>query len=305
MKILLLCISLALSIYSFGQKEFAPIGATWYYSKIENFAMEEGYVKIVSERDTTIEGKLSKVLSQTYFNISGDSIIRDNFLVHQNEDTVFYWLDNAFRAIYNFSLTAGDTMEIYSSEVLCPQNESHFGYIKVDSILNFTINDVVLKKVFTAPIAGSVYMYPGPFLELIGGVNGIFPIDTGCSADIFPDIGKLRCYSDPVIGKYQVSIDTPCDTLILITNVRLVEDSHELVVSYNPIHKTIDIIFQNFELYDNMFVNIYDLMGRSILNKRIVGQTTQMDLSGFINNVYIIQIVQNKELIYNEKIYKT
>ncbi len=60
----------------------------------------------------------------------------------------------------------------------------------------------------------------------------------------------------------------------------------------------------HFGLYDNMFVNIYDLMGRSILNKRIVGQTTQMDLSGFINNVYIIQIVQNKELIYNEKIYK-
>lgn len=117
MKKIFICVLILSSIYSFGQKEFAPIGATWYYSKIENFAMEEGYVKIVSERDTTIEEKLSKILSQTYFSISGDSIIRENFFVHQNEDTIFYWLDDAFRAIYNFSLTTGDTMEIYSSVI--------------------------------------------------------------------------------------------------------------------------------------------------------------------------------------------
>ena len=39
---------------AFAQKEFAPFGATWYYSKVENFAGEEGYIKIVSERDTII-----------------------------------------------------------------------------------------------------------------------------------------------------------------------------------------------------------------------------------------------------------
>jgi hypothetical protein len=71
MKKLLVCFILVnISILTYCQKEFAPIGATWYYSKVENFAGEEGYVKIVSESDTVIEGKKSKILSQKYYNTS-------------------------------------------------------------------------------------------------------------------------------------------------------------------------------------------------------------------------------------------
>ena len=81
-------------------------------------------------------------------------------------------------------------MEIYSSEILCPQYEGHFGNIVVDSVQNITINDTVLKKVFTSPIDGSEYMYMGPFIEIVGSLNRIFASDTGCSFDDFPDIGK-------------------------------------------------------------------------------------------------------------------
>lgn len=300
MKKTLLLFLLLNGVYIWAQREFAPIGATWYYSKVENFAGEEGYVKIVSERDTIIEGKPSRVLSQKYYSASGDIIVRDNFFVHQNGDTIFYWIDNAFRIQYNFSPTTSDTMVIYSSELMCPKNTNHFGKIKVDKVSSTIINGIELKEILTSPVAGSVYQYPGSYIEIIGGRNGLYPIDTGCSSDAFPTIGKLRCYSDSTIGLYQIGKNIPCDTFFLITDIQKIKNNSNIKVNY--INSTsIEIILQDINLINKISVNIYDIMGKEIYSSKIDKNFYNLNLSGKPNGIYLIQIRNNEKIFYNEK----
>jgi hypothetical protein len=293
-----------MNISTYAQREFAPKGATWYYSKRENFAGEEGYIKIVSKQDTLIEGKLSKVLSQKYYSAYGDSAIRDNIYVHQNGDTVFYWVDNAFRILYNFSVTKDDTMVIYSRELMCKNNKSHLGKIKVDSVTNIKINGIDLKEIFSSRIAGSVYQYPGPFLELIGGINGIYPLDSGCSADVVPDIGKLRCYSDSSIGIYQASKKLPCDTLLRITDIQKNDNNSGIRVYYNFNSSSVDIILRDIYLNNHLYINIYDMMGNIVYGSKIDKTTNHLNLSRNLNGVYLIQIRNNEKIMYYEKILK-
>jgi len=292
------------TIQLYGQLEWAPIGATWYYSRVENFAGEEGYTKIVSERDTIIEGKPSKILSQTYHSVSGEIFIKNDIFTYQNGDTVFYWIDNAFRPFYNFSLKRGDTFEIYSKTIMCPGNTSHFGKVKVDSIGSITINNIQLKQFFTSPIMGSAYKLPGSYIEVIGGINGIFPVDTGCSADIFPEIGKLRCYYDKSIGFYHFPNKPKCDS-ILKTGIRNY-NNNEIKVSYNPIIKAIiiDLNNQNINTANNIQIMIYDIIGNNIYNSGLKASMQNIIVPiNFTKGIYIIKIFNYKNLLYHEKYY--
>ena len=288
--------------YAYGQKTFAPIGATWYYTKIENNIGSEGYVKVVSERDTTIEGKASKILSQTYYKSSGDIEIRDNFYVYQNGDTVFYWINNAFRVVYIFSLDVGDTMEIYSNEIEYLPNENYSGSIKVDNVDDITINDNVLKRITTSPIDGSIYEYQGPFIEVIGSIYGLFAID-GSIMDNHLEIGSLRCYSDSQIGQYQVSNNIPCDRLINITDIPEAINTN-FSVKYSPADETVYFNVSKLELSDKVSVTVYDLMGRKIAKHSFRSDNGHINLSRYLDGVYIIKIITNKKVIYHEKIYK-
>ncbi|HYX09339.1 MAG TPA: hypothetical protein VE912_21580, partial [Bacteroidales bacterium] len=248
---------------AFAQKEFAPFGATWYYSKVENFAGEEGYIKIISERDTVINNKQSKILSQIYYSSNGDRSVLNNFYIHQAGDTVYYWIDDSFQILYNFSLKKGDTMMIYSKDILCPDNESHLGEIKVDSVVNILINGIELKKFYTSPTEGSVYKYSGPFIEVIGGIDGIYPVDTGCSADAFPDIGKLRCYYDSSLGHFNVPDRVSCDSLLTTSIIETINNL-DVNIFYWHERKSFNVDLTNLNLHGKFIIKVYDIQGREI-----------------------------------------
>jgi len=286
---------------AYGQKEFAPAGATWHYSKMENFAGEEGYIKIVSERDTVIDNKQSKILSQKYFSSNGDSTVLENLYIYQAGDTVYYRIDDDFHVLYNFSLKKGDTMTIYSRDILCPGNESHYGKIKVDSVVNTLINGLELKKFFTSPVEGSAYKYGGPFIEIIGGLDGINPVDTGCSADVFPEIGDLRCYFDDFFGYYNVPGKVSCDSLIT-TFIKPVFNDSDLNILYFAETKTFSIDLNNLNVSGNLILKVYDINGRNIFFNYIKSREHEIKIPVSVKGFYILQIINRQSIIYNEKI---
>jgi hypothetical protein len=301
MKKSLLILSTLMCVITYGQKEFATFGATWYYSKRENFAGSEGYIKIVSEKDTIIEGKQSKILTQKYYSSEGDSSTLNNLYVYQSGDTAYYWIDNDFRILYNFSLEKGDTMEIYSKEIACPGNESHTGKIKVDTIVNVLINGVELKKFFTSPTNSSAYKFPGPFVEIIGCLNGIYPVDTGCSADVFPEIGNLRCYFDSSFGHYHVPGSLYCDSLL--NNIKPKFKTSNLKVYYSSDSKTFSIDLNIQNLSGVVFFKVLDITGKNIFSSIVQSTIYQMNIPVSISGIYVLQIFNNQNLIYHEKIY--
>jgi hypothetical protein len=63
MKQLFVAIFLVASLASFAQKEFAPIGAEWYYEKmLSQNPPEAGYIKLTLVKDSAIENKAVRVI---------------------------------------------------------------------------------------------------------------------------------------------------------------------------------------------------------------------------------------------------
>lgn len=93
--------------------EFAPIGATWYYETIETMKDDYGYVKLTVEKDTLVEGLPARKISVTH--TFGSTEKWDDLFVYQNGDSVFYYLKNRFRLVFNFGWEVGDTVTLYRS----------------------------------------------------------------------------------------------------------------------------------------------------------------------------------------------
>ena len=194
--------------------EFAPIGAEWHYSQFVGFDPPQGanYVKHTCFKDSTIDGKLVKVIQKTKFTREGQFELGFEYL-HQNGDTISYWKNGEFHELYNFSLEEGDSMLIYSDTsnyMSC--DTSHYGWINIDSVFSVTINNQKLKGYFASHKEGSYWGFDGfPIIEKIGSTLYLLPGDVGCVVDAI-GIGPLRCYSDPEFGIYHNGKE-PCDTL--------------------------------------------------------------------------------------------
>ncbi len=289
----------------FGQKEFAPIGATWYYTIIENMVPDIGYKKVVSERDTLVNGKACKILSNiVYSAYNNQTYSKYNYIIHQKGDSIYYWQNNDFRLIYDFSLEKNDTMNIYSDDFLCLNNQTHWGSVIVDSVTYTTINGFKLKTIHTSPTSNSIYLYIAPFVEIIGSLSYIFPTDTGCGAmDIRTEFTELRCYSDSIIGDVYFN-NSPCDSTYAAA-IPARSKKNEALILYNFNCKSIEITLNSMiEPNSKLIAFIYDMNGRKLQQKELFNRQSQLSVSGYKNGIYIVQIIKNNKIIHNEKIYK-
>lgn len=191
-----------------AQTEFAPIGATWYYSGLETMFGDEGYSKVTSVGDTIIDGKKIRVLSNEYHSSTGSVSYGDDFYVCQSGDSVLYYIDGDFRLVYDFGLNVGDTLQIYSNKNYC--GDSNYGYVIIDSISYVDVNGVKLKEFYPSKTEESEFGFEGTFIENIGATSGLF--SSHCLADnIGEALGSLRCYEDSTIGLYHYHYSNDCE----------------------------------------------------------------------------------------------
>lgn len=304
MKAIYIVVLTLLCFPSLAQYTYAPIGATWHYDKVENFAEEKGYVLVTSERDTLINEKESRILSQVYVNSDGVEQQRENLYVHQTGDSVYFWINEEFRLFYDFSLEVNDTMEIYSPEELC--SGEYIGHIKLDSITLIDINGVSLRKFHTSRLPGSPYMYSGPFVEVLGMTGwSFYPQDTGCIQDQLPSIGSLRCYSDLLLDDYSAAPGIPCDTTIKY--VDLPEDKVDGIdpfdIYFDPSERTLIIKSPAEKRVDNLWLSVYDTKGLCLVHERLNEESYHLNMSGFPRGLFIVNILQSSKIIFNHKIF--
>ena len=91
-----------------AQSEFAPVGANWYYNYSFGTCPECHFNRIVSEKDTIIEGDNCQVLRQYYDN--SDSI-SEEYIIKQEQGKIYYYYQNQFNLLMDFDTQIGDTVQ--------------------------------------------------------------------------------------------------------------------------------------------------------------------------------------------------
>ena len=295
-----LLILLMLTISAFSQQEFAPVGAEWYYSQdVSYHPPQANFVKHVSVKDSAINDKPVKVIQKTKFTRE-DTVELGFEYLHQNGDTVFYWKKGEFHELYNFSLSKGDSMLVYSDMPnYCPE-KTPCGWITVDSVFTMTINNRNLKAYFATHNEGSVWGFSGfPIIEKIGSTLYLLPQNVTCVVDV-PGIGTLRCYSDPEIGTHYFG-NIPCDT---ITTFPVYSDKfykNEAFNLYpNPVSDYLNI---NSDREGNFSVEVHDNTGK-IMHKQEFSPGVRINLSNLTRGLYFIVISNKNKKYYYETIFK-
>ena len=286
-----------------AQKEFAPFGAEWYFSKLEDWNPPyEGYVKFTSVKDTIINDTLAHTIQRIYYTSHGEIEHWPDDYIHQSGDTIFYFREGKFRILYNFSLEKGDTMQFYYNEVNPCGNEEKIGYVIIDSVYIQTINDVDLKTFLCSPVENSPWEYY-KIAEGIGHYSGFYPeFNNTCDIeDFIPEIGELRCYSDDEVDIVNIW-NKPCDTIINY-NVFIDEYKTNNCFIIYPIPSDQQVIIKSNDSNKYIkYIEIYSMSEEIILKKYMCEDNCSIDISSILSGLYLIKIVSETDLISIQKL---
>lgn len=288
----------------FSQAEFAPIGSEWYYSQYESYnPPQANFIKHTCIKDSTIEGKMVKVIQKTKFKRSGATNLGYEYL-YQHGDTISYWKNGEFHVLYNFSLSNGDSMLLYSEMPDYCENKNPYGWVEIGSVHTTTINNHVLRAYGVTPKKGSTWDFGiDPIIEKIGSIYYLIPQNYGCIVDQ-PGIGSLRCYSDPELGVFHYQYeDLPCDTITTFPDgVRTFTKSSPIKLYPNPVVK--DLIIECKDKRNSDYIlNIFDLSGKLVQSQNFC-PGKKIDLSFLHQGLFQITIYNNTKLVYHGTIYK-
>lgn len=306
MKIILLFILILTNcLIGFAQSEFAPIGAEWYYSKYESYNPPQiHYIKQTCIKDSTIADKKVKVIQKTLFKYEGVTVDLGYEYLYQNGDTISYWKSGEFHVLYNFSLSKGDSILLYSEMPNQCLDKTPYGWSYIDSVYSDTINGHPLKAYISTHKEGSVWGFDAfPIIEKIGSTDYLLPQNAFCGiADGEPQIGSLRCYSDPEIGFYQYG-NTPCEKIESWPDGFTQLSTTSLFKLYpNPVVDGLTIEYS--DSWDTWFnLDLFDLSGK-LVHSLAFCPGERINLSSLRRGLYPISIHNNNKLYYNGHIYK-
>ncbi|HLN74651.1 MAG TPA: T9SS type A sorting domain-containing protein [Prolixibacteraceae bacterium] len=283
--------------------EFAPIGAEWYYSQYESYnPPQANYIKHTSIKDSIINGKPVKVIQKTRYQRSGATSLGYEYL-HQNGDTIFYWKNNDFHVLYNFSLAKGDSLLTYSEMPGYLPNDP-YGWVEIDSTYTTTINNHVLKTYRVTTKKMSYWDFGmHPIIEKIGSLTYLLPQNIGYVVDD-PDIGPLRCYSDPELGEFHFE-DLPCDTITTFPDgVNLYDRSLQVKVYPNPVSNDL-FIAGNFKEKEYT-LELYSIKGVLIKTECLEGGINiyKIDAGTLKSGSYILKVISEKGKYAEQMIIK-
>ena len=282
---------IAISANVIGQN-FASIGTEWHYSEHASGACSGNceYLHLESIADTIIQGKTTRKITQTYYQINGDTAMLNPIYVYEELDTVFSYSfnKNRFLTLYIFNKTQGDTITLDSPEDNFAWTDSTYRLV-IDTVINTTINGVSLKKYKTSPLDDYQFYNGGYFIDKIGGLDWFFP-----RAATIPEAGgPIRCFSD-------TQIDTSFQTIacdhIIYTSIVEFTDNLDIEIYPNPTH---DIFKIKSEKSINK-VELYDLSGKLVLKTKKI----DLNISELRNGQYIVKIYLSNGQEIERKIIK-
>ena len=284
-----------------GQNEWAPIGAKWYYNYCIGLSPQYAeYLKYESVNDTLISNQSCKKIIITHYKYNGDSIIFGYEYMYEDSGKVFYWNNNQFYLIYDFTASVGDTFQIGYREIECC-NILMVNVI-VDSIDTVFISGISLKRFFIHYVPepwGSSWVYY-PQIEKIGSELLMF----GGYTPIPEHPGPLRCYKDPYISYTSSywSLSDSCDFRV-ISNVNTTINNNAISIFPNLV---VDNLTVSAEISDNNMLKmiIVDIVGRIRYCQNFNEFNNLIDLTDLSPGIYSVLFNIDNSIIKTTKIVK-
>ena len=287
-------------LYTKAQKEWAPVGAKWYYSvnQTNNIC---SYIESVG--DTIIEGKTCKILDIEYCNYT---FPRTRQYICQQGDSVFYYNKQDFFLLYDFSAKVGDTITVFENEFNCgfpfnlnPESDSctcnclKYSITDIDSI---TVEGQFLKRQHINTVFSECNWRVGDeyIIEKLGNLNYFFGSPKTIIIHETSHIGMLRCYQDQQIEYENPDWSFECD-YDNIVGFRKTNMSRNITVYPNPVFDYLniksDIIIEN--------IKIYTIVGHLIQNIDYQGNSFMIDLKHLNQGLYFIVLKSNNNILYS------
>jgi hypothetical protein len=274
-------------------QNYGELGTKWFYSESASGGCPGNceYVLFQSVLDTVIQGNNSKKITQTYFQINGDTTELEPLYTYTSSDTVYYYSfdKNRFLSLFIFNQSIGDTLYLDFPP-------SYGGFSSLDTTYRLIISDitshivdgVTLKRYQTYPLDNYQFYNNGYFMDRIGGLDWLFP-----RGAIFPEAGgPIRCYSDNDIDTSFQSV--ACD--YLVTGILNYKENNLVRLYPNPVNDYLYIDskkpFEKVYIYNN--------------NGELIKTTTlnRIDFSLYPEGIYFCKIFIQGGQVINQKIIK-
>lgn len=279
--------SFLLFYFKFYSQVWVQSNAVWHYEF--SSTNTGGFIKVEHIRDTVLDSKNAMVFLSTKFEFAFDpnntlflldnSIIDTNY-TWTNGDTVFYWQDDKFEILYNFSETIGESWIIGTngdgfndcSETSTVQVVNQ-GLIDIGG-LEFLTLDLFSDDTSDLKLRGSYNSRFGNHSELNTQYNFLFPRKSFCSNPEIDDtyLYKFRCFQDEQVTYNPSGED--CEYPLGIVGIKKVEFYNNNIFP-NPTNGLINVCTEN-ELTD-MF--IYDSSGQEVEKFTLIGNENEIEVS--------------------------
>lgn len=305
----IVCLPMLLSAQT---KEWAPIGAKWYYNQIEwsedgnRFIKNAKLVIFHCTKDSTIGNypvKIIEVFERTIGNNLPILISRD--FIYQHDDTIFYYnpYHDKFFVLYNFAAKPGDTIHVH----------------------NQPFTPIPSFNAWTAPIPSFSYVVEGYDSIEIDGIyyrkqvvtndfdNSSWAVTYTGSVNIIEKIGNLQYFYGPPF----VSPLLPVETLPIL---RCYDDS--MLHYKNSLWEyTCDMLKINFitkdkiKIFPNPFVNyvsiksiqpiawveLYSISGQRVLHTKGNDMySIQLNTTNLLKGFYLLKMKTSEKLYYQK-----
>ncbi len=229
--------------------------------------------------DTTIDGVTATSVLQlrekryaAYSFYYTDSPKIDTFFIYQSGDSLLYYVDSTFQVLYDFSLSVGDTMQMYAPRAFRDFRLAgqEFDAYRVDSVSTLMVGQTTLRGQYLRKIP-PYHFIEGTFIqgwryELLGTLNGyLFPYD-GFQCD-----GQcpyfLRCFSGNGEDSLDYKrVDYACDSVLIISSVREPDIGSFLALWPNPVASGQSLTIQadgSISIREAQLI-LYDPAGRQV-----------------------------------------
>jgi len=286
MKKLIFLLLVFVCTYATAQ-DFAPIGSIWYYNQSTINPNYQTYKTFESVKDTFLNGQdCSKIIE------SIENEEQNIQYMFSRNDSVFFFENNDFHLLYDFSAEEGDTivLDYFNAAV-----EGGKLLMIIDSVATIDINGITKKLQYISSGDGLVIGFGGPIIEDIGSAYYMFPTYDGT------ENGSLRCYQDNDLGLfknpyYYGGWNKECD--YISTAIQdITEESNNIVVP-NPVSNS--FVITKLKSISNY--NITDLNGKVLIFGQIE-PNQEINISSFNKGIYFLQLDSGTEK-HTKKIIK-
>jgi hypothetical protein len=306
-----------------AQIEFAPIGAEWYYNILDSNELgglpseSHRFARVVSERDTIINGYNCRVLIQSQRYMVAEN---QRFIIKQKSEKVYYYYQNQFHLFLDFGAEVNDTINFsFRGRMSFFDSSQNPAFWTIDTVFSVraVVEDIATNiqnfRTFTTKILeedrfNNCFPHPYIYTEKIGAHNRFMQNIMCESAPAVYNINRyLRCYSEADFSFVSdewltmsefMGISLPCDYPLSLTDINL--PKVESVNIYpNPFSDNIFVFTNN-----GGSIEIADVSGKIVYHSELLKGTNEIVTKHFPQGFFFVKIQDKNNSIQTFKIIK-